>query len=148
VYVSFDKEPARARNSPRPRDHQRGRSTAAIEKAVTTDRRDGWDLFSLANNGGEITMIRNIWITLSLGLGACTTNQAPGTRPIDMSAQAHLQECKKHLAIAQEQYQRAGYMARVRGYITAAHAGDREEDIAKQHGQAAKALDPTASSCP
>lgn len=93
-------------------------------------------------------MIRIIWITLSLGVGACTADQAPGTRPIDMSAQAHVQECKKHLAIAQDQYQRARYMAQVRGYITAAHAGDREQEIARQHGQAAKALDPTASSCP
>ena len=89
-------------------------------------------------------MFRNIWIALSLSVGACTAEQAPGTRPIDMSAQAHLEECKKHLAIAQEQYQRARYMARVRGYITAAHAGDREQEIAKQHGQAATALDPTA----
>ena len=93
-------------------------------------------------------MIRKLWITLSLGVGACAVEQAPGTRPIDMSAQAHVQECKKHLAIAQEQYQRATYMARVRGYVTAAHAGDREQEIARQHGQAAKALDPTASSCP
>ena len=93
-------------------------------------------------------MIRMIWMTLSLGFGACTTDQAPGTRPRDMSAQAHVQECKKHLAIAQEQYQRARYMARVRGYVTAAHAGDREQEIATQHGQAAKSLDPTAPSCP
>jgi hypothetical protein len=93
-------------------------------------------------------MIRNIWITLLLGAGACTAEQAPGTRPIDMSAQAHAEECKRHLAIAQEQYQRARYMARVRGYVTAAHAGDREQEIAEQHGQAAKALDPTASPCP
>lgn len=93
-------------------------------------------------------MIRKISFTLLLGIGGCTAEQAPGTRPIDMSAQAHLDECKKHLAIAQEQYQRARYMARVRGYITAAHAGDREQEIAEQHGQAAKALDPTAPSCP
>jgi hypothetical protein len=106
------------------------------------------DWFNLADNDGEITMIRNTWIILSLGVGACAVDQAPGTRPIDMSAQAHVDECKRHLAIAQEQYQRARYMARVRGYITAAHAGDREQEIARQHGQAAKALDPTASSCP
>ena len=97
---------------------------------------------------GKETMIRSIWITLSLGVGACAVDQAPGTRPADMSAQAHVEECRKHLAIAQEQYQRARYMARVRGYITAAHAGDREQEIARQHGEAAKAVDPTASSCP
>jgi hypothetical protein len=104
-------------------------------------------LFNLVSNDGEITMVR-IWIALSLGLGACTAERAPGTRPLDMSAQAHVEECKKHLAIAQEQYQRARYMARVRGYITAAHAGDREQEIAEQHGQAAKARDPKAPACP
>ena len=106
------------------------------------------DVDLLFTRGGAITMIRHIGIILSLGFGACAVEQAPGTRPIDMSAQAHVDECKKHLAIAQEQYQRARYMARVRGYVTAAHAGDREQEIARQHGEAAKALDPTASSCP
>jgi hypothetical protein len=93
-------------------------------------------------------MIRSISIILSLGVGACTVEQAPGTRPTDMSVQAHVDECKKHLAIAQEQAQRARYMARVRGTISAAYAGEREREIAKQHGQAAKALDPMAPACP
>src|ERR1051325_10963600 len=93
----------------------------------------------------EKSMIRSISIILSLGVNASTADQAPGTRPTDMSAQAHVAECKKHLAIAQEQYQRARYMAQVRGYITAAHAGDREQEIARQHGEQAKPLDPGPS---
>lgn len=87
-------------------------------------------------------------ISILLFLGACTVDQAPGTRPADMSAQAHVEECRKHLAIAQDQEQRARYMARVRGVVTAAHAGDREREIAKQHGQAARARDPSAPTCP
>jgi hypothetical protein len=93
-------------------------------------------------------MIRSVSIVLFLAIGACTVEQAPGTRPTDMSAQAHVDECKKHLAIAQEQEQRARYMAHVRGYVTAAHAGDHEREIARQHGQAAKAVDPTRPACP
>jgi hypothetical protein len=93
-------------------------------------------------------MIRSIAIVLSLGLGACAIEQAPGTRPTDMSVQAHVDECKKHLAIAEEQAQRARYMVRVRGTITAANAGEREREIARQHGQAARALDPNAPACP
>jgi hypothetical protein len=93
-------------------------------------------------------MIRSISIVLSLAVGACTVEQAPGTRPADMSIQAHVDECKKHLAIAQEQAQRAQYMVRVRGTLTAANAGEREREIARQHGQAARALDPDAPACP
>jgi hypothetical protein len=93
-------------------------------------------------------MIRGISIALSLGVSACTVEPAPGTRPTDMSARAHVEECRKHLANAEEQHQRAGYMARVRGVVSAAHAGDREREIARQHGQAARAVDPTAPACP
>ena len=93
-------------------------------------------------------MTRAISFVLSLGVAACTVEQAPGTRPEDMSVQAHLDECKKHLAIAQEQAQRARYMVKVRGTITAANAGEREREIARQHGQAARALDPGAPACP
>ncbi len=93
-------------------------------------------------------MIRSVSIVLFLGVHACTVEQAPGTRPGDMSAQAHIDECKNHLAIAQKQDQRAKYMYRVRGVVTAANAGEREREIAKQHGQAAKALDPNAPACP
>jgi hypothetical protein len=93
-------------------------------------------------------MIRRISIILSLGVGACTVEQAPGTRPADMTVQAHLDECKKHLAIAQEQHQRAEYMVKVRGTLTLAYVGEREREIARQHGQAARALDPSAPACP
>lgn len=93
-------------------------------------------------------MIRRISIVLSLGVAACTVEQAPGARPSDMTAQAHIDECRKHLAIAQDQAQRARYMAQVRGVISAKYAGEREREIARQHGQAARALDPEAPACP
>jgi len=93
-------------------------------------------------------MIRRVSIILALGVSACSVEQAPGTRPTDMSARAHIEECKKHLAIAEDQDQRARYMYRVRGVVTAAHAGEREREIAKQHGQAARTLDPEVPACP
>jgi hypothetical protein len=93
-------------------------------------------------------MIRSISIVLFVGIGACGVDRAPGTRPADMSAQAHLDECKRHLAIAQDQEQRNRYMAQVRGYVSAAHAGGREREIARQHGEAARELDPHAPVCP
>lgn len=85
---------------------------------------------------------------LSLGVAACIAEQALGTRPTDMSAQAHADECRKHLAIAQDREQRAWYMAHVRGYVSAAHVGDSDREIARQHGQAAKSLDPALPACP
>lgn len=93
-------------------------------------------------------MTRIASIVVFLGASACTVEQAPGTRPSDMSAQAHLDACKKHLALAQEQDRRARYMYRVRGVVSAGHAGDRERTIAEQHGQAARAIDPAAPTCP
>jgi len=96
-------------------------------------------------------MIRAMTLHISIVVSmsaACTVAQAPGTRPTDMSAEAHVEECRKHLAIAEDQAQRARYMAQVRGVITAAHASDREREIARQHGQAAQALDPKAPACP
>lgn len=93
-------------------------------------------------------MIRTLSIVLFLGLGSCTAAQAPGTRPADMTAQAHTQECKNHkqLADAQDQYIRD--IDRSRGTYTPPYAGEREREIARQHGQAAKAVDPNAPECP
>jgi hypothetical protein len=96
----------------------------------------------------SVAIVRIVRIVLLLGIGACAAEQAPGTRPMDMSAQAHVDECKRHVVIAQQQDQGARYMAHVRGYISAAHAGDREREIARQHGQAARALDPDLPACP
>lgn len=42
-------------------------------------------------------MIRHLSIILSLGLGACVSTSASGTRPADMDAQAHVQACRSHL---------------------------------------------------
>lgn len=93
-------------------------------------------------------MIRSISIVLFLGVGACTAQQAPGTRPADMTAQAHVQECRNHARIAQAQDQRIKDLDRSRGTYTPTYAGEREREVARQHEQAAKAIDPNAPECP
>ena len=95
-------------------------------------------------------MIRTIAFIVSLGLstGACVSRPAPGTRPSDMTAQAHVQECRKHAKIAQAQDQRATYAKSVWGHVGASNTGESERDIARQHEQAAKTVDPNAPDCP
>jgi hypothetical protein len=90
-------------------------------------------------------MIRNLSIILSLGLGACVSAPAPGTRPADMTAQAHVQACRSH-------EQRAEALETAERYNTNEGYSDAESraefDVAKQHGRAAKAADPNAPVCP
>jgi hypothetical protein len=97
-------------------------------------------------------MIRTISLIVSLGLGmgACVSQPAPGTRPSDMTAQAHVQECRKHAKIADAQDQRYKEGDRARGIVTLATptVGAPERHVASQHEQAAKALDPNAPDCP
>ena len=96
-------------------------------------------------------MIRHIALVVSLGLGACISNPARGSRPADMSAQAHLQECRDLEQRAKEADKRAeetppgegndgGYRERFVARI--------DRDAAAQHGAAAKAVDPNAPRCP
>lgn len=92
-------------------------------------------------------MIRNLSIVLFMGLGACVSNPAPGTRPADMTAQAHLQECWKHDQRAQE-LQRAEARDTTEGSTEWQYTSAAERDIAGQHGRAARAVDPNAPRCP
>ena len=89
-------------------------------------------------------------VSLGLGTGACVSQPAPGTRPSDMTAQAHVQECRKHAQIADAQDQRYRDVDRARGTVTVITptVGAPERNVAKQHGQAAKAVDPNAPDCP
>lgn len=93
-------------------------------------------------------MIRNTSIALLIALGACVSYDAPGTRPADMSAQAHVQECRNHERLAQAQNKRAKELDGAKGTYTAQQASLHERDVAKQHEQAAKAVDPNAPDCP
>ena len=97
-------------------------------------------------------LIRTLSLIVSLGLGtgACVSQPAPGTRPSDMTAQAHVQECRKHTQIADAQDQRSRDGDRARGIVTAVPptVGTPERHVATQHGQAAKAVDPNAPDCP
>lgn len=90
-------------------------------------------------------MIRNFSIILSLGLGACVSTPAPGTRPADMTAQAHFQACRSHEQRA-EALETAEQFNMSEGYND--NASTYERDVAKQHGRAAKAVDPNAPACP
>lgn len=93
-------------------------------------------------------MMRTLSIVLFLSVGSCTAAQAPGTRPADMTAQAHAQACAKHRQLADAQDQHVKDVDRSRGTYTPPYAGVREREVARQHGQAAKAVDPSAPECP
>lgn len=90
-------------------------------------------------------MIRNLSIVLCLGLGACVSTPAPGTRPADMTALAHVQACRNHEQRAKA-LEAAERFNSSEGYND--NASTHEYDVAKQHGRAAKALDPNAPDCP
>lgn len=92
-------------------------------------------------------MLRSLSIVLFMGLGACVSSPAPGTRPADMSAQAHLQECWKHEQRAKE-LQRTEARDTSEGSTEWRYTSTAERDVARQHGRAARAVDPNASGCP
>ena len=93
-------------------------------------------------------MFRNLSIVVFLGLGACVSREAPGTRPADMSALGHVQECRNHQQLAQAEDKRVQERDKARGTYTPPYAGEREREVARQHEQAAKAVDPGAPACP
>ena len=94
-------------------------------------------------------MIRSLCIVLSLclglGLGACISTAAPGARPGDMTALAHLQACRSHEQRAKE-LEYAERFQTNEGYSDS--ESRYEYDVAKQHGTAAKIVDPNSPACP
>ena len=90
-------------------------------------------------------MIRCLFIVLSFSFGACISKAAPGTRPGDMTALEHLQACRSHQQHAKE-------LEVAELHSTSEDYSDSESryeyDVAKQHGRAAKAVDPHAPDCP
>ena len=91
-------------------------------------------------------MIRNFSIIFSLGLGACVSTPAPGTRPGDMTAAGHVQACRSHEERAQA-LEAAERLNTTEGFVDDSESRN-EHDVAKQHGRAAKAVDPNAPDCP
>lgn len=90
-------------------------------------------------------MIRNLSIILSLALGSCVSTPAPGTRPADMTALGHVQACQSHKQRAEDIDAAERFNASEGSTGT---EGVHEYDVAKQHGRAAKAVDPKAPDCP
>ena len=96
-------------------------------------------------------MMRKLALVLSLGLGACIFNPARGTKPADMTAQAHLQECRSHEQRAQAAEKRVTETPAGDGYdgtFRDQYVAGVERDAAARHGAAAKAVDPNAGRCP
>lgn len=91
-------------------------------------------------------MIRNVSIILCFGLGACISTAAPGTRPGDMTALEHVQACRSHEQHAQA-LEVTERLTTSEGYVDDTESR-YEHDVAKQHGRAAKAVDPNAPDCP
>ena len=94
-------------------------------------------------------MKRRFFIALSfaLGLGACATARAPGTSPGDMTAAQHRQACLDHNKQSGASAQRAKDLDGGKGTYTAETDADRHASVAKQHGDAAKAVDPQVADC-
>jgi hypothetical protein len=94
-------------------------------------------------------MIRSLCIVLclglGLGLGACISTAAPGTRPGDMTLAEHLQACRSHEQRAKELEIEERFRTN-EGYSDS--ESRYEYDVARQHGKAAKILDPSSPACP
>lgn len=96
-------------------------------------------------------MIRQIALVFSLGLGACIFNPARGSRPADMTAQGHVQECRDLEQHAKEADKRADETPPGEGNdggFRERYVAQIDRDAATQHGAAARAVDPHAPRCP
>ncbi len=83
-----------------------------------------------------------IALSLTLGLVACTKTKAPGTNPNDMTASDHRKACLEHKRQAAASEQKAKDLNGGKGTYTAETEADEHADVAKQHGDAAKTVDP------
>lgn len=89
-----------------------------------------------------------IAMALSVWLLACISHDAPGTKPAEMSAAEHLAECRRHESLAEAYDQRARELRGGKGTYTAQYTADHERRVAKQHGDAARTVDPSMNACP
>ena len=92
-----------------------------------------------------MTRLALILFSAALGLGACMRTKAPGTNPSDMTAEQHRDECVKHKQIAAAYEKREKELPRSKGIYTAQK--EEHQDVAKQHADAAKAVDPSVEKC-
>lgn len=86
-------------------------------------------------------------ISAALGLGACATTKAAGTNPSDMTAAEHRNACLKHKRIAATFDERAKNLGPGKARYIAKHERDEHADVARQHGEASKVVDPRIGEC-
>lgn len=85
------------------------------------------------------------FMIVCLGFAGCISTAAPGTRPGDMTALEHLQACRSHAQHAKE-LEQAEILNTSEGFNDS--DSRYEYDVARQHGRAAKIVDPGAPACP
>lgn len=83
----------------------------------------------------------------ALTLAACAKTKAPGTNPSDMTAAQHQEACAKHKKMAEAEADRAKEADGGKGTYTAEQRSDEHADVAKQHEDAAKQVDPKVDDC-
>ena len=96
-----------------------------------------------------ITMKKTITAILLSVLFAvgCTKSKAPGTKPSDMTAEQHRQACVDQKRKGDANQKRADALNGGKGTYTAETAAENHNDIAMQHENAGKQLDPTLGDC-
>ncbi len=86
-------------------------------------------------------------VSAALGLGACATTKAAGTNPNDMTAAEHRDACLKHKQTAANYDQQAKDLGPGKARYIAKQERDEHADVAKQHGDASKVVDPRVDDC-
>lgn len=83
-----------------------------------------------------------LFVSMILATSACTKTKAPGTNPSDMTAEQHRDACIEHKKMAARDEQHAKDLDGGKGTYTAQVAAADHNDVANQHGDAAKQVDP------
>lgn len=104
------------------------------------------DLLSLGETQKRGHMKTFILIAMLTFVG-CAKTKAPGTNPSDMTAEQHRTACENHKKEAAAHDERAKQLAGGKGTYTQQTAAAEHADIARQHGEAATAVDPRLDEC-
>ncbi|MEO7734729.1 MAG: hypothetical protein ABIY55_27485 [Kofleriaceae bacterium] len=101
--------------------------------------------------------MKTLWIAAALAFVGCSKSKAPGTMPGDMTAEQHRTACEEHMksAAAHEEHgdkldsDKATYTeGDSHRLATGEHAqAEKHADVARQHGEAAEAVDPSMKDC-
>lgn len=86
-------------------------------------------------------MLKMMLLGLTLAVGACATT---GTKPADMTAAQHREQCAKHRKVAADYDQRAKLDGGKEATIDQRQASEHAV-VARQHGEAAQKVDRTAA---